>query len=143
MLSEPGQGQRVKSGGQGGGCLDSVVGRPVRPERGGRWTATRGQQVMPKEWHAERGGVVGVLGSSGEGRQGQVSEALRGVWIFSPVESRTSAELQNKMGGRGRVDPRVGKIPWRKNWQPTLVLLPGKSHGQWSLAVMGVPKSWT
>ena len=24
----------------------------------------------------------------------------------------------------------VGKIPWRRNWQPTPVFLPGKSHGQ-------------
>ena len=43
-----------------------------------------------------------MLGSSGEGRQGQVSEALRGVWIFSPVESRTSAELQKKNGWPGK-----------------------------------------
>ena len=28
----------------------------------------------------------------------------------------------------------VGKLPWRRAWQPTLVLLPGESHGQWSLA---------
>ena len=25
------------------------------------------------------------------------------------------------------------KIPWRRNWQPTPVFLPGKSHGQRSL----------
>ena len=31
-------------------------------------------------------------------------------------------------------DPGVGKIPWRKKWQPNLVFLPGKSHGQNSLA---------
>ena len=29
---------------------------------------------------------------------------------------------------------RVGKIPWRRKWQPTPVLLPGKPHGQRSLA---------
>ena len=28
----------------------------------------------------------------------------------------------------------VGKIPWRREWQPTPVFLPGKSHGQRSLA---------
>ena len=28
----------------------------------------------------------------------------------------------------------VRKIPWRRKWQPTSVLLPGKSHGQRSLA---------
>ena len=30
-------------------------------------------------------------------------------------------------------DPWVGNIPWRKKWQPTPTLLPGKSHGQRSL----------
>ena len=30
-------------------------------------------------------------------------------------------------------DPWVGKIPWRRTWQPTPVLLPEKSHGQRSL----------
>ena len=29
--------------------------------------------------------------------------------------------------------PWVGKIPWRKKWQPTPVFLPGKSHGRRSL----------
>ena len=31
-------------------------------------------------------------------------------------------------------DPWVGKIPWSRQWQPTPVFLPGKSHGQRSLA---------
>ena len=30
-------------------------------------------------------------------------------------------------------DPWVGKIPWRRKWQPTPVLLPWKSHGRRSL----------
>ena len=30
-------------------------------------------------------------------------------------------------------DPWVGKIPWRRAWQPTPVFLPGESHGQRSL----------
>ena len=30
--------------------------------------------------------------------------------------------------------PWVGKMPWRRAWQPTSVFLPGKSHGQRSLA---------
>ena len=30
--------------------------------------------------------------------------------------------------------PWVGKIPWRRKWQPTSVFLPGKSYGQRSLA---------
>ena len=35
---------------------------------------------------------------------------------------------------RHRFDPWVGKIPWRRKWQPTPVFLPGKSHGQRNLA---------
>ena len=31
-------------------------------------------------------------------------------------------------------DPRVGKIPWRRKWQPTPEFLPGKFHEQRSLA---------
>ena len=30
-------------------------------------------------------------------------------------------------------NPWVRKIPWRRAWQPTLVFLPGESHGQRSL----------
>ena len=35
---------------------------------------------------------------------------------------------------RCRFDPWVGKIPWRRAWQPTPAFLPGESHGQRSLA---------
>ena len=31
-------------------------------------------------------------------------------------------------------NPWVGKEPWRRKWQPSLVFLPGKCHGQRSLA---------
>ena len=32
-----------------------------------------------------------------------------------------------------QVDPWVGKIPWRRKWQPTPVFLPGESQGRGSL----------
>ena len=59
------------------------------------------------------------------------------LWIFffycslflfwaSLVVQRLSVCLQC---GRPGFDPWVGKIPWRRKWQPTLVLLPGESHG--------------
>ena len=35
---------------------------------------------------------------------------------------------------RCRIDPWVGKIPWRMAWQLTPVFLPGESHGQRSQA---------
>ena len=34
---------------------------------------------------------------------------------------------------RHRVHPWLGKIPWRRAWKHTPVLLPGESHGQRSL----------
>ena len=34
---------------------------------------------------------------------------------------------------RLRFYPWVGKIPWRRKWQPTPVFLPGESHGRRSL----------
>ena len=39
----------------------------------------------------------------------------------------------------------VGKIPWRREWLPTPIFLPGKFHGQRSLVatVHRVTKSWT
>ena len=48
-------------------------------------------------------------------------------------------------GGDVELDPWFGKIPWRRKWQPTLVFLPGKLHGQRSLeaTVYEISKSWT
>ena len=38
-------------------------------------------------------------------------------------------------------DPWVGKIPWKRKWQPTPVFLPSTSHGQRSLAGYR-PRGW-
>ena len=35
---------------------------------------------------------------------------------------------------RYRFDPWIGKIPWRRAWQPTPVFWPGESGGQWRVA---------
>ena len=42
-------------------------------------------------------------------------------------------------------DPQVKKIPRRRKWQPTTVLLPGKSmdRGTEQATVHGIAKSWT
>ena len=37
-------------------------------------------------------------------------------------------------GRRPEFDPWVGKIPWRRAWQPVPVCLPGEPHGLRSLA---------
>ena len=44
-----------------------------------------------------------------------------------PVVKNLSADAGDK---RLRFNPWVGKIPWRKKWQPAPVFLPGKFHGQ-------------
>ena len=40
-------------------------------------------------------------------------------------------------------NPWVGKIAWRREWLPTPVFLPGEFHGQRSVTVHGIAKSWT
>ena len=44
---------------------------------------------------------------------------------------------------RGGLDPWVGKILWRRAWQPTLIFLPGESPWREEPAVCGVTKSQT
>ena len=41
---------------------------------------------------------------------------------------------------RHRFDPWVRKIPWRREWIPTPVFLPGESHGQRSLVGFETPQ---
>ena len=41
--------------------------------------------------------------------------------------------LQYRRHRRCGFDPRVGNIPWKRKWQPTPIVLPGKFHGQGSL----------
>ena len=37
--------------------------------------------------------------------------------------------LPANAGGMGGFEPWVGKIPWRRAWQPILLFLPGEFHG--------------
>ena len=47
--------------------------------------------------------------------------------------------------GDPEFDPWVGNFPWRREWLPTPVFLPGESldRGAWWAIVHGVAKSWT
>ena len=63
-----------------------------------------------------------------------------------PLGSAVKNHMQLRSCRRHRFDPWVGKIPWRRVWQPTPLFLPGESHGQRSLAgykPQNVPKSLT
>ena len=50
------------------------------------------------------------------------------------LEWLSGKESACKAGDVGSIDPWVRKICRRRKWQPTPVLVPGKSHGQNSLA---------
>ena len=52
----------------------------------------------------------------------------------SGEEPACQCRTQKRLG----FSPCVGKIPWRRAWQPTQVFLPGESHGQRSLADCGL-----
>ena len=49
-----------------------------------------------------------------------------------------SSVVKNLPAIQETFNPWVGKIPWRRKWQRTPVFLPGKSHGQSSLAGYGL-----
>ena len=56
------------------------------------------------------------------------------VTIFKGFPGGSDAkESACNLGDLGLI-PGFGKIPWRREWQPSLVLLPGEFHRQGSLA---------
>ena len=58
-------------------------------------------------------------------------------WGLGGMASLVAQMVKNKIClqyRRPRFDPWVEKIPWKREWLPTAVFLPGESHGQWSLA---------
>ena len=61
---------------------------------------------------------------------------------FSGGTSSKESTCQCRRCKRYRFDLWVGKIPWRGEWQPTPVFLPGKSmnRGAWRATVHGVAK---
>ena len=57
-------------------------------------------------------------------------------WAFQ-VALVVKNPLANAGGARDGLSPWVGKISWRRAWQPTPAFLPGEPHGQRSLAGEG------
>ena len=64
-----------------------------------------------------------------------ISNALLRLLGIPGGASSKEPACQYRRHKRHGFNPWVGKIPWRKEWQSTLVLLPGESHRQRSLAV--------
>ena len=52
---------------------------------------------------------------------------------FSGGANGKESTCQCRRHKRLGFDPWVGKIIWRRAWQPTLVFFPAESHGQGSL----------
>ena len=75
---------------------------------------------------------------------GTVSYKLALVRHLPGLPGWLSCERIHLQSRRPGFDPWLRKIPWRRKWQPTPVLLPGKSHGQRSLvgySLWGLKKS--
>ena len=53
-------------------------------------------------------------------------------WTYGSVMYEVNIRQFSPEGRRG-FKTWGRKIPWRRKWQPTLVFLPGESHGQRSL----------
>ena len=64
------------------------------------------------------------------------------IFLFNCFHSSKKSTCKCK---KCRFDPWVGKIPWRRKWQPTPVFLPGQFRGERSLGDCShaVAKSWT
>ena len=112
------------------GCSDGKEsacnsGDPGSIHRSGRFPWRRKWQLtpvfLPGEFHGQRS----LAGYSPWGRR---ELDMTKLLTLSACNARDC--LQGRRPGLG---PWVGKIPWRRKWQPTPVSLPGKSHGQRSL----------
>ena len=136
-------------------------GRKLMIRTGPRAGSPHGTQGQGKHWVLVKGHKIGVRGKPepdldwvgfffffligvlmGEARYSRVSSL--GLACWNNLEGFTIGVSQVFPGGsdvkasacNGRdpgFDPWFGKIPWRRKWQPTPVLLPGKSHGQRSM----------
>ena len=105
--------------------------------------------------------IPGLGRSSGEGNGNPLQYSClensmdRGTWwaaVHGVAKSWTRLKRLSSSSGKEHAfqckrcgfDPRVGKIPWKRKWQPTPIFLSGKFHGQRSLMdyiVHGVSKS--
>ena len=80
-------------------------------------------------------GIPNILapGTNQEGGRGGLGEDSSALGFPHGASGKEPA-YQYMRQKRHRFNRCVGKIPWRRAWQPTLVFLPGEPHGQRSLA---------
>ena len=74
-----------------------------------------------------------VLEGNHRGKREINWEEVDGALGFPSGASGKELTCQCRRCERHRFNPQVGKIPWKKAWQPTPLFLPGESHGQRNL----------
>ena len=82
-----------------------------------------------------QGGKLGKQDTRPEGSELHVGS--KDVWGLPGGASGKELACQCRRHERHGFNPWVGKIPWRRAWQPMAVFLPGKFHGQRSLGGYG------
>ena len=91
--------------------------------------------AWPREeyfWKEPKSCLLSILGRRSWGRVSQVALVVKNT----PADAG-DIRCRCRRRKRHRLNPWVGKIPWRRAWQPTPVVLPGESQGQGSLAGYG------
>ena len=101
-----------------GGCLQAAVSHPSQQWYGLSPTGRAGRVTS---WARKTASSVSDQGF------------LREAWGLPDGATGKEPACQCRRCKRCRLDPWVGKIPWRRARQPTPVFLPGESHGQRSL----------
>ena len=86
---------------------------------------TRSQpHPSPTRWETQDGVVICVS---------RTSEAKSGASLVLGFPKLGAQQRTHLNCRRPRFNPWVRKIPWRREWQPTPIFLPGDLHGQRSL----------
>ena len=60
-------------------------------------------------------------------------DSILKLWASQVTLSGKEPDCHCRRYKRLQFNPWVGKIPWRRAWQPTPIFLPGELHGQRSL----------
>ena len=76
----------------------------------------------------------GLRADGGRWRVDPETEYLSASLSITELPRGLSSQESAYRRRRHRFNSWVGKMPWRRKWQPAIVSLPGRSHGQRSLA---------
>ena len=92
---------------------------------------SQGSERRPGLALLQRSFSLGQSGRCGAGRSGNLRKPRqRGDELQPCIRTGIMATAQTVQCGRPGFSPWVGKISWRRKWQPAPVLLPREAHGQ-------------